>query len=315
MTPSGPFPFAQHLSIRHPRWIRAFGRTHEGGQNPLPRIAGYRIERRVGEGRTSTAYLAQDTARGGKVVLKVLRREHLQSDARKAAFREEFAIPSTLRNPHVIRMVEQGADEQHAYIAMEYLGGGDLGRLVRCGLTPSESLSLLRQAATGLAALHHMGFVHCDVKPANLLLRYSGALVLADFGVARPFHASACASPAGLVVGTPSYAPPELTQGEPAQAAADIYSLGVVLYEMLCGKPPFPGQTLMEVFCQHLMAPVPRLPPKLVRLQPLLDLMLQKQVSRRLQDGRALLEQIDQLEGADPLRPTPPGAHGSRCQK
>lgn len=312
MTPSGPFPFAQHLSIRPPRWGRAFGRTRDGEQEPLPRIPGYRVERRVGEGRTSVAYLAQDMARGGKVVLKVLRREHLQSDARARAFLQEFAIPSALRNPHVIRVVEQSAVEQHAYIAMEYLGGGDLGRLVRCGLTPPESVSLLRQAATALAALHRMGFVHCDVKPANLLLRYSGDLVLADFGVARPLDAPAQDSPAGLVVGTPSYASPELAQGGPAQAAADVYSLGVVLYEMLCGKPPFPGHTLMEVFCQHLMAPVPRLPRELVRLQPLLDLMLEKQVSRRLPDGQALLEHIDQLQGAHPLHPTPPGASKSR---
>lgn len=315
MTPPGPFPFAQHLSIRHARLGRAFARTQDGGQESLPRIRGYRIERRVGEGRTSIAYLAHDTARGGKVVLKVLRPEHLRSDARTAALQQEFAIPSALRNPHVIRMVGQSAGEEHCYIAMEYLGGGDLTRLVRCGLTARESLALLRQAATGLAALHRVGFVHCDVKPANLLLRYSGDLVLADFGAARPVGAVAEGAPAGLVVGTPSYASPELAQGGPAQAAADVYSLGVVLYEMLCGKPPFPGHTLMEVICQHLMAPVPRLPGELVRLQALLDQMLEKQVSKRLPDGQVLLEQIDQLEGADPLHPTPSGASGSRCQK
>jgi serine/threonine protein kinase len=315
MTPSGPYPFAQHLSIPHPRWNRALTPASEGEQQSLPRIPGYRIERRVGQGRTSIAYLAHDSARGGKVVLKVLRREHLRSSARTAAFLEEFAIPAAVRHPHVIRVVEQSADNQHAYIAMEYLGGGDLGRLVRCGLTPSESLSMLRQAASALAALHRIGIVHCDVKPANLLLRYSGDLVLADFGVARRLDSAVPASPAGLVVGTPSYASPELAQGEPPQAAADVYSLGVVLYEMLCGKPPFPGHTLMEVICQHLMAPVPRLPNELARLQPLLDLMLEKQAGKRLPDGHAVLEQIDQFEGADPLHPTPPGDSGSRCQK
>ena len=308
MTPSGFFPFAQHLSIRHPRWARAFARPQDGEVECLPRIAGYRIERRVGEGRMALAYLAQDIDRGGKVVLKLLRPEHLDSEPRTAAFRQEFEIPASIRNPHVIRVVEQRLEREHRYIAMEYLGGGHLGRLIRCGLTAAESLALLRQAAIALAQLHRAGFVHCDVKPANLLLRYSGDLVLADFGVARPLASLLPASPVGLVVGTPCYASPELTQGGPLHPAADVYSLGVVLYEMLCGRPPFPGRTLMEVFCQHLMAPVPRLPGELAPLQPLIDRMLEKQVSRRLPDGQALLEQIDQIQGAGPLHHAPQGA-------
>ena len=314
MTPSGPFPFAQHLSIRHPRWARAFARPQDGGLEPLPRIAGYRVTRRVGEGRMAVAYLAQDMSRGGKVVLKVLRRGHMDSPARTAAFVQEFAVPAAIRNAHVIRVVEQLVGAEHAFIAMEYLGGGHLGQLIRCGLTASESLALLRQAAVALAELHRQGFAHCDVKPANLLLRHSGDLVLGDFGLARRLGSIPPAAPAGLVAGTPCYASPELAQGGVVHAAADVYSLGVVLYEMLCGKPPFPGQTLMEVFCQHLMAPVPRLPADLGRFQPLVDLMLEKQVSRRLPDGQALLEQIDHMRDAGALHPAPPAATGSRCQ-
>lgn len=308
MTHSGFFPFAQHLSIRHPRWARAFAQPQGGEVECLPRIAGYRIERRVGEGRMALSYLAQDIDRGGKVVLKLMRPEHLDSEPRTAAFRQEYAISASIRNPHVVRVVEQRLERELGYIAMEYLGGGQLGRLIRCGLTAAESLALLRQAAIALAELHRMGFVHCDVKPANLLLRYSGDLVLADFGVARPLASLLPASPLGLVVGTPCYASPELAQGGPVQPAADVYSLGVVLYEMLCGRPPFPGRTLMEVFCQHLMAPVPRLPGELARLQPLVDRMLEKQVRRRLPDGQALLEQIDQIQGAAPLHHAPEGA-------
>ncbi len=312
MTPSSPYPFAQHLRIRHPRWSRAFARPQDTEPTSLPRVSGYRIERSVGEGRTSCAYLARDIVRGGKVVLKLLRPEHLHCDARKAAFAQEFAIPFAIRSPHVIRVVEHSAVEQHAYIAMEYAGGGHLGGLIRCGLTAPESLTLLRQAAVGLAQLHRDGFVHCDVKPANLLMRYSGDLVLADFGLTRRLGSVSRCAP-GVLVGTPCYASPELAQGESVQPAADVYSLGVVLYEMLCGKPPFPGQTLMEVLCQHLMAPVPRLSPELVRFQPLVDAMLEKQVGRRLPDAQAVLEQIDQIEGADLLHPPPSGASGSRC--
>lgn len=314
MTPSSPYPFAQHLSIRHPRWSRAFARPQDTEPPALPRLSGYRVERSVGEGRTSFTYLAQDIVRGGKVVLKLLRPEHLECATRKAAFAQEFAIPCAIRNPHVIRVVEQTVGEQHAYIAMEYVGGGHLGGLIRCGLTALESLSLLRQAAVGLVQLHRHGFVHCDLKPANLLMRYSGDLVLADFGLARRPGSIPHSSP-GAVVGTPCYASPELAQGEAVQPAADVYSMGVVLYEMLCGKPPFPGQTLMEVVCQHLMAPVPRLPRELAGLQPLVDAMLEKQVARRLPDAQAVLRQIDQIMGADPLHPAPSGASGSRCPR
>lgn len=295
MSPGSSFPFAQHLSIGHARWEQAF--AARPGDEALPCIEGYRIERRVGEGRMSAAYLAEDIARGGKVVLKVLRREHCGSQARTASFAQEFAVPCAIRNPHVIRVIDQFIGDECAYIAMEYLGGGHLGGLIRCGLTATESLSLLRQAAVALSELHGNGFVHCDVKPANLLLRYSGDLVLADFGLARRLDATQPVSPAGQVVGTPCYASPELAQGGAVAAQADVYSLGVVFYEMLCGKPPFPGHTLMEVCCQHLMAPVPRLPRDLARFQPLVDSMLEKKVNSRLPHGQALLEQIDLITG------------------
>jgi serine/threonine-protein kinase PpkA len=312
MNPTGSFPFAQHLSIRHPRWARAFARTQDADLETMPEIPGYELEKRVGEGRMAKAYLAQDLARGGKVVLKVMRPGQLENEARTTAFLQEFAVPHAIHDDHVVRVIDQSVSDGNAYLAMEYLGGGHLGRLIRCGLTPSESLALLRQAALGLAAVHAHGFVHCDVKPANLLLRYSGDLVLADFGVARRNNTAPHASHTGLVIGTPCYASPELAQGGAVQAATDIYSLGVVFYEMLCGKPPFPGHTLMEVFCQHLMAPVPRLPHELVRLQPLVDRMLQKQPGNRPRDGQALLQQIDFIQDAGPLHISPPGATGNR---
>ena len=314
MNPTGSFPFAQHLSIRHPRWARAFARTPDAGTEALPVIDGYRLERRVGEGRMSVAYLAQDSARGGKVVLKLLRTAQVEGAVGTSAFLQEFGVAQTIRDAHVIRVIDHGVAGGAPWLAMEYLGAGHLGRLIRCGLTAPEALALLRQAAVGLAAVHTRGFVHCDVKPANLLLRYSGDLVLADFGVARRIDSVPPGSAAGLVLGTPCYAAPELSQGGPVQAATDVYSLGIVFYEMLCGQPPFPGHTLMEVFCQHLMAPVPRLPPALVRLQPLVDRMLQKQAANRPKDGQALVQQIDVIQGAGPLHFSPPGVTGSRCQ-
>lgn len=297
--------FARHLSLQHARWENALA-SHDGaGPDGLPRVDGFELERRIGEGRLACTFLARDLERGGRVVLKMLRRDLTASPARIAAFEREYAVPAAIVHPHVVRVFGHSVMEGRPYITMEYLGGGDLAGLLRSGLLPHEALALLRQAGDSVAQLHRNGMVHCDVKPANLLLRHSGDLVLADFGAARRIGAPA---PAGQVVGTPSHAAPELAQGGAASAAADIYSLGVVFHEMLCGRLPFPGRTVMEMVCQHLMAPVPRLPHALARLQPLLDAMLDKQADRRLADGQALLARIDSLDGEPVPTLAPAGA-------
>jgi serine/threonine-protein kinase PpkA len=313
MTPSPSFPAQLLLDHRRPRRGHTVCQRPADGAANLPRIGAYRLLRKVGEGRLAIVYLAQDMD-GAEVALKVLRRGHTGNAGRTAAFAQEFGIPATISNRHVIRVFEQLAGDGESAIAMEYLDGGHVGASIRDGLTPGAALSLLRQAAVALDALHRKGFAHGDVKPSNLLLRANGELVLADFGAARRFDAVALPAPAGLVVGTPRYAAPEQSHSGAASAAADVYSLGVVFFEMLCGKPPFPGHTVLEVFSQHLMAPVPRLPGALARFQPLVDAMLAKQVGTRLQDGHALLRQIDLLTDA-PAHPAPVGAFASRCQR
>lgn len=267
----------------------------------LPSIPGYRLERRLGQGRMSMAYLADDLECGGKVVLKVMQARHAAGQVGTPCFLNEFAIPAAIRHEHVIRMVDHGCNEDLAYIAMEYLEGGDLSQRMRAGMAPAEAMSLLRQAALALAAVHGNGAVHRDVKPANLLLRASGSLVLADFGVAWRGDLTSAAPLPGQLIGTPRYVAPEQAQGAAASAAADVYSLGVVLYEMLCGSTPFPGTTMMEVLSQHVMAPVPRLPVALGRYQALIDAMLEKRPARRLADGAAVLERIDSEQAAAAL--------------
>ena len=277
-----------------------------------PRIEGYRIRRRIGEGRTATVYLANDLLRGGELVLKVPHQRQQGDVARQASFAREFAIPSLIRSAHVIRVFEQLIGDDYSYIAMEYLKGGDLAARIRGGLNASQALLLLRQAALALEELHRRGFVHCDVKPANLLMHARADLVLADFGSARQVGATGAAAP-GAVVGTPRYAAPEQTQADPARPAADVYSLGVVFYEMLCGTPPFAGTSVMEVACQHLVAAVPRLPAELAALQPLIDSMLQKQARSRLPDGAAVLHEIDLIKMAAFPSANAARATESRC--
>lgn len=280
----------------------------------LPRVAGYQLLHKVGEGRLATVYLAQDMD-GDDVALKVLRRAHSDDEARAAAFAREFTIPAAIHSRHVVRVFEHLAGDGEAAIAMEYVGGGHLGERIARGLPPEAALALLRQAALALDALHRNGFAHGDVKPANLMLRGNGELVLADFGLARRLDLAPPAAPAGVVAGTPRYAAPEQSQCGAAAAVSDVYSLGVVCYEMLCGKPPFPGESVIEVFSQHLMAPVPRLPVALARFQPLVDAMLAKKVENRLRNGHAVLQQIDLQMAAAKLHSAPVGAFASRCQR
>ena len=310
MTPPSALHDQLLLAPRRPRRPHVGSRRPVGAASSLPCVAGYHLVRKVGEGRLATVYLAQDID-GAEVALKMLRPGHTGNPGRAAAFAREFGIPAAIHHRHVVRVFEQLAVGGDCAIAMEYLGGGHVGNRIARGLPPDATLALLRQAAMALDALHRHGFAHGDVKPANLMLRDNGELVLADFGTARPLDAVAATATPGMVLGTPRYAAPEQSQLGTVTAAADVYSLGVVCYEMLCGKPPFPGHTLLEVFSQHLMAPVPRLPGTLVRFQPLVDAMLAKQANSRLQDGAAVLKQIDLLPDA-PVHPAPAGASACR---
>jgi serine/threonine protein kinase len=310
MTLSRLTPSARTLAAGHQRATLA--RRPDRRFEAAPHIEGYRIRRRIGGGRTATVYLANDLLRGGELVLKVPHRRDEGSAARKESFAQEFTIPSLIRSAHVIRVFEQLIGDEYSYIAMDYLKGGDLTARIRSGLAASQALVLLRQAALALEELHRRGFVHCDVKPANLLLHARADLVLADFGSARQAGAISLAAP-GAVLGTPCYAAPEQTQGDPARPAADVYSLGVVFYEMLCGKPPFTGVSAMEVSCQHLMAPVPRLPAELAAFQPLIDSMLQKQPRSRLPDGAAVLHRIDLIKAVPCAGAGAARATESRC--
>ena len=271
-----------------------------------PRIPGYRLGREIGRGRRSVAHVAQDLTGGGLVVLKLapLQAAGAQPDA---AFAHEFAVASAMPHDNVIRIFDHGVTEQCAWMAMEHAAGGDLTERIRRGLSPREAMALLRQAAEGLWQLHRQGLVHRDVKPANLLLRTRNQLMVADFALALR-QGEDDPQQDGLMVGTPRYAAPEQAQGGSVTPAADVYSLGVVFHEMLCGKPPFSGQTLTEVISQNLVADAPALPNALAALQPLMDAMLAKPVSGRLPHGQAVLEQIEAIGacGIQALQPRDP---------
>jgi serine/threonine protein kinase len=178
---------------------------------------------------------------------------------------------------------------------MEYLGGGTLRDQMQRGVTPRQALSLLSQAAGGLAEIHRSGIVHRDIKPANLMLREAGVLVRTDFGVAKRLDGSGHQTVYGEILGTPNYISPEQVQGTEVTARSDLYSLGVIFFEMLTGSRPYRGGTIPEILEQHVSGPVPRLPEALAGYQCLVDGMLAKRPADRFASAESLLAMIDEV--------------------
>lgn len=267
-----------------PAWRAPRAAGHDAGhfQAP-PRVPGYRLLRPIGQGRRTRAWLAFDLNRRADVVLKI---EPAPGDS----LQRDCAISARVAGPNLVRVHGQGRTSAFAYVAMEHVDGGDLAQRLRGQPVPRvQALAWLRQAATALAQLHRQGLVHRDVKPANFLLRADGTLVLADYGLVAEAGTRDRAAGEGAIVGTPRYVAPEQLQGAAASPAADVYSLGVLLAEMLSGRPPYSGETLMEVLAQHLLATPAPLPASCADLQPLADRMLAKEVQMRLPDADAVL--------------------------
>ena len=195
------------------------------------------------------------------------------------------------------------------YMAMEYLPNGTLKERIAAGLTPEQGVTLIRQIASALGYAHAQGLVHRDVKPANILFRADGTAVLSDFGIAKSLDDRTQFTQAGFAVGTPSYMSPEQARGQEIDGRADLYALGVVLYEILVGKLPYNGTDALSTALAHLTEPLPELPVHHGRYQGVLRKLLAKDPAERYPDAAALLLALDQLPAdesdATLVRPLP----------
>jgi hypothetical protein len=187
-------------------------------------------------------------------------------------------------------IVLKGVADDHAHIAMEYLDGGDLRQRMVKGIDEKDAISYLRQVASALTAVHAQGVLHRDLKPGNIMLRKDGSLALIDFGLAKRAKLENEITDKGEIFGTPYYMSPEQGHGGSVDERSDLYSLGVVFYEMLTGEKPYQADTAMGIVYQHAHAPIPLLPARLARYQMLINMLLAKEPDDRLQSAAEIEE-------------------------
>jgi eukaryotic-like serine/threonine-protein kinase len=218
----------------------------------------YAVTARIAHGGMATVYLALDTRLDRQVALKVMHVELARDDEFVRRFIGEAKSVARLSHQNVVAVFDQGADGPFLYLAMEYVPGRTLKELLRerGRFSPAAALDIMTGVLDGLAAAHASGIVHRDVKPENVLLTADGRVKVADFGLARA-HAAAAHTRAGLLIGTVAYLPPEQVTGDTAGPRGDVYSAGVVLFELLTGHPPFTGDNPLSVAYQHVNSGVP----------------------------------------------------------
>jgi serine/threonine protein kinase len=271
---------------------RSEGRSIRPEAKPagLVSLRGYEFQRQLAFGEVAAVYLAKHLATGRIMVLKVLN-QMPDHGGEKAfdRFIQEYELIAKVNHPNVVKIFDLGVADDHAYIAMEFCGHGSLKRRIASGLPPDQALLVMRQIAGALGALHAVGICHRDLKPTNVMFRDDDSLVLIDFGLAKQAHFHAEITGTGAIFGTPYYMSPEQGSAGEADQRSDIYSLGIILYEMLTGLKPFDGPSAMAVIIQHREAPIPRLPSQLARYQPLIDRMLAKDPAQRFQSVAELL--------------------------
>src|SRR5580698_4153389 len=236
------------------------------------RIPGYRRVRTLATGHFAELHVAESDARGELVAIKVAR--DVTSDANlDHAFRrllQEHDMAQRVDPKYVVRVYDLGISDEHAYMVMEFFDAGDLRHRMRSPLRATDALQTAHAIALGLAAVHTTGVLHRDLKPANVMLRRGGGIALIDFGLAKDAALAEEITDVGQIIGTPHYMSSEQGHGEPIDVRSDLYSLGVILFEMLTGRKPFMAENPMAIIYMHRKSPVPELPEKLIALQPLL---------------------------------------------
>ncbi len=273
----------------------------------------YQIDGRIGSGGMAEVYRAHDLMLERTVAVKLLREGFSQDPVFRERFRQEAKAAASLSHPNIVTIHDFGFDEQQVFIIMEYIPGTDLKTILESrGKLPLEDvLRLIIQACAGVGYAHRAGLIHCDVKPHNMIVTPDNRLKVTDFGIARALASISSQETSQVVWGSPQYFSPEQASGQPPSPASDVYSLGVVLYEMLTGQLPFTASTAAELSQMHrTVAPQPP-----TQLNPLIPASLEqaclkvlsKEPSARYrtadQFGRVLISISNSINSTSPQLP------------
>ncbi|HEV2951473.1 MAG TPA: Stk1 family PASTA domain-containing Ser/Thr kinase [Actinomycetota bacterium] len=267
----------------------------------------YRILRKLGSGGMANVYLAEDEDLGRRVAIKILNERYASDDSFNERFRREAKSAAGLSHPNIVSIYDRGEAEDIPYIAMEVIEGRSLKELIMTAgpLPIPQAVEHAKQILSALRFAHRNGIIHRDIKPHNILLGAEDRLKVTDFGIARA--GASQMTEVGSIMGTAQYLSPEQARGAPVTAASDLYSVGIVLYEMLTGKTPFTGDTPIEIAMKHLNEP-PRPPSELrSEITPELDQIvlraLAKDANERYQSAEEFSADLDRVEAGIPVSP------------
>jgi eukaryotic-like serine/threonine-protein kinase len=271
----------------------------------------YRILKELGKGTMGVVYQAHDPQIDRLVALKVLRPDRVTSEAFVARFLKEARAIGRLSHPHIVTIYDAGEDQGTIYIAMEYLEGEPFNDVLRSGrLSVPQCVELARQIAETLDYAHRQGIVHRDIKPSNIILSPDKRVKLTDFGIARIEEAaSGQQTQVGEILGTPVYMSPEQVMGQTVDGRSDLFSLGVILYEMIVGRKPFSGNTIAAIF-RSITQDVPESPANADPFLPkaLSDLIMKslaKPAGERFQTGAQMAAALAAVLPVEPIPAVP----------
>ena len=276
--------------------------NRSGTVTGVVRLFGYDMRRCLATRDSVSVHVAFSAERGKEVVLKVLHRGRgaLSRDANFEQLVGEFKLLYDIDDRAVADIYDFRVTSQYCYIAMEYFPLGHLGTQLDSRLPPAEALHYGREIAHALSIIHTAGVIHRDLKPGNIMLREDDSVALIDFGISQALSAAKAETEhvGREIAGTPYYISPEQAAGAAADERADLYSLGVILYQMLTGEKPYVGATTDEILERHRKAAVPTLPAELAAYQPLTNKLLAKDPSQRFGSAREVLEALQQHDAA-----------------
>ena len=260
----------------------------------------YKVYDEIGSGGLATVYLARNIQTNQIVAVKVLHAHVATDPDTRVRFQREADLLGGLDDPHFVRLFDHGQEGTQPFLVMEFIEGSTLKALIKAKdkLSSDQALYIARQIAEGLASIHRRGVIHRDIKPQNIMVRPDGTVKVMDFGIAKSVDTGTLTG-AGLMIGTPHYISPEQAMGKKVDQRADIYSLGVVLYEMLTGQLLFAGDSPVSVLMKHLHDPVPSDWARQHGISPavagLVNCCLAKDPAKRYKNAEELIGDIDQL--------------------